>query len=344
MTVKRRALETKVRALYGLLKEEKGEIFRDPDKGLKSIMSAKTIEDSKDGNKISLADFESKLKERSDRRISSLKYYMDKRSRDFVEAYLLKEELDDLRIYIGLLVKTDRSDLNNFVDRSPYSELLNFSRDMDIECKVFLKSLVKRPYYRILEPYTEKSEEEIKKEEIYLSVNLEKWYFQNLRNKLKALKNDELKKLVAGQIDWANIQWIYRARNFRDLDPMTIGALIIEGGLYFSRDKLREISSSAGGSRGEILDFFNKSPYAKKTGRLESMSFFTIIRQRYFIRPAERMIYASKDSLSRAVSYIILQEAALADFCRIAEAKSLNLPEDKLEDYLIYSRKEDTWR
>ncbi len=307
------ALQAKVHGLYGKLR------FSEPAKYM-----------LKGG---SLADFEMAIREKGRDRCQSLRHFMDKKEKDFFDSYRMEDELQALRIYLGLLLQTDRTDLISFVDLSPYKEVLKLSTDRYIETGKYLKTLEGRPYYRIIEPYTQLKDEDLSKREFYLSVNLEKWYFQNLSRQLKAMpKEKDLKRFISEEIDWANIQWIYRARRYRELDLLTVSTLTIEGGREFNRDSLKEACRL---SPEEVLNIFLDSRYGDSVLGKDPVGFFDIGRQRYMAQRAKKLIYEKSSPLAKAIAYLILSEAQISDLCRLAEARSLNLADKDLVNYLI---------
>nr|WP_072514977.1 V-type ATPase subunit [Ndongobacter massiliensis] len=337
MGAKDAALEAKVRGLYGELR------FSDARARLATAPKAAPwgpileAEGISSGKKIrSLADFEMALRAHGQERLLSLRCFMERDARDFYDAYLMEEEIAALRIYLGLLLQTDRSDLLRFVEQSPYREVLQFSTDLDSAVGAYLQSLSARPYFRILSPYIQETDEALRGREFYLSVNLEKWYFQNLQKKLKNRKKEaELGLFLAEQVDWANVQWIYRARCYRDLDALSIQTLTMPGGRVFSEESLRRLSTL---SPEAIAAEFRVSRYGGGLVGQDPMAFFDIARQRYFTARARRMLYGNGSALSKAIAYTVVSEAERVDLCRMAEAASLQVPIAERNRYLIGKR------
>ncbi len=329
------ALEAKVHGLYGKLRFSESAKYLLKG-GALDFRSRVLQEEGIPASKIkseSLADFEMAIKEKGEERCQSLRHFMNKKEKDFFDSYRMEDELQALRIYLGLLLQTDRTDLISFVDLSPYREILKFSTDRNIEAAKYLRSLEDRPYFRIIEPYTLLKDDELTKREFYLSVNLEKWHFQNLIRQLKAMPGEkDLKKFISEEIDWANIQWIYRARRYRQLDLLTVTTLTIEGGREFNRERLKEACQL---SPDEVLQKFLKSRYGDSVLGKDPVGFLDIGRQRYMARRAKKLIYGRSGPLAKAVAFLVLSEAKVSDLCRMAEARSLNLADKDLVNYLI---------
>lgn len=328
-------MEAKVQGLYGKLRFSQSakyllnggsKVYRDRVLKEEGITAPKL-------NLESLADFEMALKDKGEERCRSLRHFMDKRERDFFDSYRMEDELQALRIYLGLLLQTDRTDLISFVDLSTYRDVLKFSTDRNIEAAKYLMSLEDRPYFRIIEPYTKLRDEELSKREFYLSVNLEKWYFRNLIQQLKAMpKEKDLKRFISEEIDWANIQWIYRAGRYRKLDLLTVSTLTIEGGREFSHERLKKACRL---SPDELLKEFLNSSYGKVISDKDPVGFFDTGRQRYMAQRAKKLIYQRSSPLSKAIAFLVLSEARISDLCRMAEAGSLGMKDKDLVNYLI---------
>lgn len=334
MGAKEAALAAKVRGLYGELRfsNERARMAATEETApWEKILEAEGISPGK--KSCSLADFERALRIKARVRLQSLRHYMDREARAFYDAYLMEEEIAALRIYLGLLLQTDRSDLLRFVEESPYSNVLQFSTDPEIAAGEYMEKLSTRPYFRILSPYLQENDEALRSREFYLSVNLEKWYFQNLQKKLKAGKKEtDLQRFFAEQVDWANIQWIYRARRYRGLDALSIQTLTMPGGRVFSEASLRRLCTL---SPSEIEEEFRAGRYGRALAGQDPMSFFDIARQRYFVVQARRMLYGNGSALSKAIAYAVMSEAQRVDLCRMAEAVSLQVPVAERNLYLI---------
>lgn len=311
IVTKNKALETKIQSLLK---------YTDPSKR----------------KELAVKDLESLVENKGREKLNSLKYYMDDKEKSFFNAYLIHDEIGELRSYLGILMRTDRESLFRFVESSPFKNSLKFSSDKDVLTARYLKTLEDKPYFRILEPYLNLDDSLLNKRELYINLNLEKWYFYNLRKQLKLMSGEKaLKNLISEEIDWFNIKWIYRAKKYRNLDSITITSLTIQGGKVFKGEKLKELSKN---KADFLIQEVLSSKYGKWLDSSEMDYFLDIAGQRYFLELTRKAMHQRSSPIMKAICYSLILKSELVDLARIAEGKSLGFDWNKISKYLINNK------
>jgi V/A-type H+-transporting ATPase subunit C len=335
------ALNTKIRVLKSksLNKEDYINLINLPSiKDQVAYLKSKTIYEE-DLKKIGLSDdienIETALKGHIVYQYKKMIPYLSDAYKKLFKTILLRYEIEDLKLYLRAIERNEN--LNkvwavSFLKDNYYNldfEKLKKSRTLN----EFIENLEGTIYYKTLKPYIQ---EEHNKILFYMEMNLDRLYFNLLKENTKALaKVDRIifEETLGKNIDLLNIEWIYRGIKFYNLLPEELINFTLFGGYEFNYEKIREMSYSSEENLRKIV-LGSKYEFLFDTKKDVDL---------YMERRIERYLYyqfmdgfkKGKMDISLSMAYIHLLEYEIRDIISILESKRYGLTLEQTKEYLV---------
>lgn len=253
----------------------------------------------------------------------------------FFKSLLMRYEIEDLKIYLRVLQRGEDRDkiTKGTVVSSNYHtldfDILNTATNLS-ELVEMLKGTI---YYKSLNPY---KFEEGTKILFYMEMNLDRLYFNNLKEKAKGLSPEDqliFIKTLGRNIDLLNIQWIYRGIKYYKLIPEELINYTLPNGCVFNFQKIKEMCYS---SEEDLKNIVLATKYKFLFDSGHDIDLFMERRiGRYLYYEFLKDFRKAKLDISLVISFIHLLEYEVSDIISILESKRYNLDLDETKKYLL---------
>lgn len=268
--------------------------------------------------------------------VNSIFYFAKRDEQEFLEAYQLTEELSELKDYLRVLLFTDHKTLFTFVEHSAHAEELHFSADPDTEVDAYLRTLVDRPYYRVIEPYLGDEIASLRKRNYTLELNLDRWYYDNLFKEMKDLPKSaqkDLKDYIGKKIDLINLQWLYRLKTYHADDAIVQQTVATDGGKQFKPSDLKELMDM---NREAFLGWLNTTTYRGLIVDDKKRDYEWDLRSnRWRLQMLKSLFRKPQATIVSAIAYMELTQIEVINLTRILEGLDLKLPAADIRAFLI---------
>jgi V/A-type H+-transporting ATPase subunit C len=264
-----------------------------------------------------------------------------------VYALLLRFEIDNLknamRIFFDRQIRGRSYEMashyllrEKIVHVLPLDDIINAGNFQTI-----VDSLAGTPYSAIVERYMDNVRE--KGSLFFLEMGLDHHFFSNLIKQIENLdKRDrkEASRLIGVEIDLLNVAWLFRLKEFRNLDDKTILSLIIPHGLNLGEDELKQTMASR--DMTAVIQTVVKSSYpglhsllsmggADSSARL---AFFERILDRILVYEIQRIMTGYPFTIGIILSYFFLKTNEIKKVRTILNAKQYELSPERIRGAL----------
>lgn len=265
-----------------------------------------------------------------------LMHYLSGKEKLFFQIFLVRTEVESLRILIrGIARGDDLESLNRLIvysqkySRIPFERLFR-SRDWD----EFKKLLIGTDYYRILEIHKDIGSD---RDLIVIEKSLDRYYYDLLRNRLLQLNKKQNQELINAQrrnIDLLNLLWIYRGKKFYNLSREEIIAYSLRGGLEINENRLMSLIEAK--DFQELKERLGNSEYAFLFNHTKTIDLFMERRRERYLYYMYLKLFGDVDGgLGRVVAYIRLLDFEIEDITSIIESKRYRMGQEETKKYLI---------
>jgi V/A-type H+-transporting ATPase subunit C len=265
-----------------------------------------------------------------------LLYYLSGADKALVNVYLIRLEVESLRILIrGIARKEALEPLCDMMVYSKNQTKVPFDRLRRVkDWDEFKKLLVDTDYYRILEIHKEL---ETEADLDMIEKKLDRYYYDLLRNRLFKLdkkSNHDLIEVQQRHFDLLNLVWIYRGKKFYSLSREEILAYSLRGGLKLNEQRLGNLAGAK--SVDEMKAQLGDSDYAFLFNHTKTIDLYMERRQkRYLYYLYKRLFSEGGGSLGQVVAYLRLLDFEVEDITSIIESKRYRMGETETKKYLI---------
>lgn len=203
----------------------------------------------------------------------------------------------------------------------------------DIES--IIKYLLKFPYGKVL---VEGLEAYRKNGDIgEMLIQLELFYFKNLKEKVKIFLGNELPflHLIASQIDSKNIMTLIRGIEL-GIPPMDLRNYLIEGG-YLTKSRLDDLSQTTSVDEivEKIKDFYDLTKALEKFHINHDLKEFEIMLEKYIVEKNITSFRLSSPGLSSIIGMLLMYETERENIRKISYGKYYGLSQDTIRSMLI---------
>lgn len=191
-------------------------------------------------------------------------------------------------------------------------------------------------YDKILEPYIN---EDPKRMLFYMEMNLDRVYFKALLKQFGKLKGTDRKyneQLLGINVDFLNLQWIFRGLRYYKVSSEELFNYSLLGGKYINMTLLKALCYSQGDE--SFIEIVKGTRYAFLFGNAATLEIYMEREMEVFMyRQFLKLMKQSQMSILTPIGYMHKLEYELRDIFSILEAKRYNMDAEKVKMFLIRS-------
>ncbi|MHC1750218.1 MAG: V-type ATPase subunit [Cellulosilyticaceae bacterium] len=263
--------------------------------------------------------------------IEKMLYYFAGPYHNFFKTMLMHYEILDLQLILRAISRgEDMCDLpTHFVHSEKYSKL---SYDKLLAAKnitQFIDALKGSIYYDALKTMTQ---EDVTKREFHMEMKLTMLAYGEIikcADKLSKTDRDIAKRSIGTEIDYYNVQWIYRATKYYDISPEEILIYSLPGGSTVGYSRLKKLCYCK-----------NTDSFKKMADKFLMYPIFEETNDAFLARSIDSKLYKlvnKKDvqTIETPLSYIYILNAQLKDLIAITEGIRYQMPKEEIKKYLV---------
>jgi V/A-type H+-transporting ATPase subunit C len=267
-----------------------------------------------------------------------LMFYLSGSDKLFLKAFLVKMDVEALRVLIRGLARND--DLQSLKERIVYSRRYT-NIPFEQLAKVtnwddFKKLLRDSDYFRIFEIFRDLNTEQ---DLIMVEKNLDRYFYDLLRNRLLKLNQHQNLALINAyrrNFDLLNVVWIYRGIKFYHLSREELLAYSLRGGLELNERRLPFFAGAR--DLTELKELLSDTDYAFLLNHTQTIDLYMERRQeRYLYYLYHKLFREGRETLALVVAYIRLLDFEIEDITSIIESKRYRLDSQATKKFLIRS-------
>lgn len=266
--------------------------------------------------------------------IEKMIHYFSGHYKDFFKIFLMTYEIYDLQLILRAIARNENMEAmsSHFIHSEKYTTL---SYNKLVGCgtvEQFVEGLKGSIYYDALKTMTQ---EDAIKREFHMEMRLNILFYRLLMEKAKKLNKKDAKiveDVIGVQIDYYNIQWIYRATKYYDISKEEILIYSLPKGNKLSFSRLKKLIYT------KTLEEF-KALADKYVGQ-------TIFKQNddiFLERDMEAILYDIihpinvSNSIAMPLVYIYTLTIQIKDLIGVTEGIRYGLPKEEIKKYLVYT-------
>ena len=334
-------LATKVRAMCGkLLKDEDFDQIGSLDSvpaviaWLKRKPSYAQILGKEDENSLHRGQAEGLIMQSLLSDFRKLYRFSNLEQRAFLDGYFRRFEINCLKMLIRSLV----SGRDTLSDLSEYEEI--FSRHSAFPLgqaaaaqtmEGLISALQMTPYGNVLRRVSQSSSRRLFDYEFALDMFLFRNQWKRAKKDLKKEDRETILQSVGTQIDVLNLQWIYRAKKYYNMEATEIYAIIIPVHYRLKKEEVRAMAEA--GSVSELMAAAARTKYGKYLEKESQPDLEKIGTQ---IEEAIHRTMLARNPYSAACLdvYLYQKEREVHKVITAMECVRYGLPSDKIREYL----------
>lgn len=269
-------------------------------------------------------------------RYEQMMFYLIDAERRLFKALLTRYEIESLKVVIRMVYSQLRDpNLVASITTSRHFQLRDFERLANADSlEKLVDQLMTTDYGPILKPYLNEAPARIL---FYMEMNLDRYYFKRLYDSILKLQGDGrsfMEASLGSNVDFLNIQWIYRGLKHYDLSAEELFNYCLRGGRYLNLNQLKALCYAADSAAFNKL--LLKTRYRDVFGsgdRVELVIERDMERELYHI--FQQQVKAAHLNLITPVAYLHGLEFEIRDLFAIIEAKRYRLDADQTRAFLI---------
>lgn len=248
------------------------------------------------------------------------------------KALLVRYEIENIKKRIRLIDNGEKNTFENTIN-SKYFQIDIDTEKNYYELSEFIETLKGTPYYKILKNHLDQ-----KNRLFYMEMSLDIYYFNNLEKEIKKVlkknKKNTILEVLGKNSDLLNIQWIYRALKYYDLNSEELMNYVLLTGYHYKYDKLKSLCYSK--SVKEFIKRVKNSEYHFLFDKDEDFELAMEKNvEKYIYHLFKKLNQSSNMDFNKAVYYLHQVEYEMRDVFTILESKKYNLPSEKIKDLLV---------
>lgn len=266
--------------------------------------------------------------------IEKILYYFSGPYKEFFKILLMRYEIDNLQLILRTIARGEEMGVvkEHFVYSKKYG-VVSYDKLLSSRSVVqFVENLKETQYYEVLKTTTQ---EDLTTREFHMEMKLNILFYRLLIEKAKQL-NEEDKKvaedMIGTEIDYLNVQWIYRATKYFDISREEILIYSIPGGRKISFARLKELIYT------KTLEEFKKLA-EKYLGYALFQKNDDISLEKAIDKRIYQLIRNLKDdeSITMPLAYIYRMEIEVKELIAVTEGIRYELPKEEIKKFLVYT-------
>lgn len=248
------------------------------------------------------------------------------------KALLVRYEIENIKKRIRLIDNGEKNTFENKIN-SKYFQINIDTEKNYYKLSEFIETLKNTPYYKILKNHLNQ-----KNRLFYMEMSLDIYYFNNLEKKIKKIlkknKKNTILEVLGKNSDLLNIQWIYRALKYYELNSEELMNYVLLTGYHFKYDKLKALCYSK--SVNEFIKRVKNSEYHFIFDKDEDFELAMEKNvEKYIYHLFKKLNQANDMDFNKAIYYLHQVEYEMRDLFTILESKKYNLENKKIKDLLV---------
>lgn len=265
--------------------------------------------------------------------IEKILYYFSGPYKEFFKTLLMRYEIDNLQLILRTIARDEETD--EVKERFVYSEkyrLVSYDKLLSSRSVMqFVENLKGTPYYEILKTTTQ---EDLTKREFHMEMKLNILFYRLLTEKAKRLNEEDRKiaeDMVGTEIDYLNIQWIYRATKYFDISREEILIYSIPGGRKISFARLKELIYTK-----------NLEEFKRLAENYLGYALFDENNDISLEIATDKMIYQlvknlkDNENIEMPLAYIYRMGIEVKELIAVTEGIRYELPKEEIKKFLVY--------
>ncbi|MDF2614953.1 MAG: H+transporting two-sector ATPase subunit [Clostridia bacterium] len=267
--------------------------------------------------------------------IESMLHYFSGAYKEFFKTFLMESEINDLQLLLRSISRNENIDeIERFFTHSSKYGLSIYPKLLGCRTVVqFIEALKGTVYYDALKTMVQ---EDVIKREFHMEMKLYILFYKELMEKAEGLspKDKEIaRKMIGTQVDFINVQWIYRAIKYYDISPEEILIYSMPFGNKLTYQKLKNLSYVK-----------NLEEFKKLAKKYLSYSLFEEENDAFLDRVIYKHIYQyimklndNGESIATSLAYIYTLYIEVQDLIALTEGIRYTLSENELKKYLVHT-------
>ncbi len=276
-------------------------------------------------------EFENALDDNMVQNERKLKYYLTGIYKKFYESLLEYYLIEDIKTLARVIVRREYTDRLN--DNLIALKDTKFSRINSSTTLSDFIEMLDEPYRSIVDRYKEENRHRIL---FFIEMNLDRYYYSNIMKLSQELSKEDHKIVLdyyGEKIDLLNLEWIYRAMKYYEINSEIIFNFTIMGGKYLQIDELKKISYM---DFEDLIQFISKSNYSFLVNTENDVDLYMDRRvYRYLYFKALDLVHTNKYNISKLIGIGELLEFEKFDIEKVIETKRFKMDEETSKSYLI---------
>ncbi|MEG0013284.1 MAG: V-type ATPase subunit [Cellulosilyticaceae bacterium] len=266
--------------------------------------------------------------------IEKILYYFSGPYKEFFKILLMKYEIDNLQLILRTIARGEEvvEVKEHFVYSAKYG-VVSYDKLLASRSVIqFVENLKGTPYYEVLKTTTQ---EDLTTREFDMEMKLNILFYRLLIEKAKQL-NEEDKKIaedmIGTEIDYLNVQWIYRATKYFDISREEILIYSIPGGRKISFARLKGLIYT------KTLEEFEKLA-EKYLGYALFQQSDDISLEKAIDKRIYQLIKNLKDdeNITMPLAYIYRMEIEVKELIAVTEGIRYELTKEEIKKFLVYT-------
>ena len=257
--------------------------------------------------------------------IEKIVKYLDKSDKKIFNAIISKYEIECIKRAIRLIYSQNKYDENIQVWTSTVFKNLKGMESVTNMQRLY-KIIDNPDYKKILKKYL--NDENVQINILELENEFDKLYFNKIYN---SINNKDMKKMIGHKIDFSNILWIYRLKEYYKFSEEEIRKFLIKDYYLISKNEIDDIVKSKNIS--EMNDVLKKTPY--KDLIYDNIYDLECATRKYLKQLYTKNFQSRFASISNIYSYFNLIEMHNSDIIGIVEAIRYGVDKEKLLKKLL---------
>ena len=267
--------------------------------------------------------------------IENMLHYFSGSYKAFFKIFLMEYEINDLQLMLRSIARNESvNELEQFFVHSQKYGLPIYQKLL--ACKSvaqFIDALKGTLYYDALKTMVQ---EDVIKREFHMEMKLYVLFYQEFTEKAEALSPKDrkiAKEIIGTRVDYANVQWIYRAIKYFDISQEEILIYSLPFGNKITYQKLKALSYAK-----------NIDEFKKMAQKFIGKPLFEEENDAFLGRTIDRLTYKdaikmknNEESIATSLAYIYTLYIEVQDMIALTEGIRYTLPEHELRKYLVHT-------
>jgi len=337
------ALNTKVHALESKFLSQADYLlllqlntYEEVVEALKTQTVYKAVFDAHPGEDLSIGAIEALFRRYTFTQYEKLVHYLHNEDRKTFKILFMRFEVESLKWIIRSIYRGES--LVGIEEKLMVSKIFSKLNYEALSTCDSLASVIQQlkgtGYDKVLEPYVN---EDPKRMLFYMEMNLDRVYFKALLKQFGKLKGTDRtynETLLGINVDFLNLQWIFRGLRYYKVSAEELFNYSLMGGKYINLSLLKSLCYTQGDE--SFIEIVKSTRYAFLFNNAATLEIYMEREMEVFMyRQFLKLMKQSHMSILTPIGYMHKLEYELRDIFSILEAKRYSMDAEKVKSFLI---------